>query len=483
MIVPIRVWDTFVTDTNQFALGVAYAADNGIQIVEAALGGLTNTSFARAAMRDAYARGVFMAVVSLRPQHRRPQLPDHLRRGDDGRRHGRRRAGAGQPATRRSARFLGDLGIPTSAPIATWFRNSGTTQYGGHGHIVMPAVTGSAATGQAAGAAGLVASYGLRARLRRSPRTRSSSCSRSPPRTSCRRTPSAPARPTPRSPAGTSTSATGGPTSASRSSASRQGRIPPQALITGPDWFEPLALERQPHRRHRAAACPPAAAALTYRVEWAPGHRAARERVPPRRRRQRRARTGALATIDLAAVRAALDARPGGGAANDPTAPAKGPGDADPNEPAFTVRVRATDAAGTRGEDRKVLFAYRDRTLAPGLAALARRRRRGLPAPLGRRRRQPARRRAGRVQRHAERARPATGRPLPGFPVRTRHARPACTPARPSTRASRRRASRCARRRSATSTATAGRDRRHRGRARLRLGARRRRRSPASRCA
>ena len=65
-------------------------------------------------------------------------------------------------------------------------------------------------------------------------------------------------------------------------------------------------------------------------------------------------------------MRAALDARPGGGAADDPTAPAKGPGDTDPNEPAFTVRVRATDAAGNRGEDRKVLFAYRDATLAPG---------------------------------------------------------------------------------------------------------------------
>src|SRR4029079_17160577 len=48
--------------------------------------------------------------------------------------------------------FLGVLGIPTSAPIATWFRNSGTTQYGGHGHIVMPAVTGSARNGDARGA-------------------------------------------------------------------------------------------------------------------------------------------------------------------------------------------------------------------------------------------------------------------------------------------------------------------------------------------
>ncbi len=73
-----------------------------------------------------------------------------------------------------------------------------------------------------------------------------------------------------------------------------------------------------------------------------------------------------LGTLDLVQVRAALDARVGGGATNDPTAPSKGPGDKDPNEPAFTVRVIVTDAQGNRGEDRKVLFAYRDGTLHQG---------------------------------------------------------------------------------------------------------------------
>ena len=73
--------------------------------------------------------------------------------------------------------------------------------------------------------------------------------------------------------------------------------------------------------------------------------------------------------IDLNEVRAALDARAGGGATTDPTAPAKGPGDKDPNEPAFTVRVVVTDTAGNRAEDRKMLFAYRDSDAAPGLLA------------------------------------------------------------------------------------------------------------------
>jgi len=51
---------------------------------------------------------------------------------------------------------LQTLGFGTNLPVGTWFRNSGTTQYGGHAHIVMPGVTGSAATGQASGAAGLL---------------------------------------------------------------------------------------------------------------------------------------------------------------------------------------------------------------------------------------------------------------------------------------------------------------------------------------
>jgi hypothetical protein len=55
-----------------------------------------------------------------------------------------------------------------------------------------------------------------------------------------------------------------------------------------------------------------------------------------------------------------------GGSTCDPTAPAKGPGDRDPNEPAFTVRLVVTDSGGNRGEDRKVLFAYRDSGLHRG---------------------------------------------------------------------------------------------------------------------
>ena len=84
------------------------------EVVEAALGGLTNTSFARAAMRDAYARGVFMAVVSTdlnTADHNFPTTYDEAMMV------------AGRWPTCRGwadsdaevGGFLGDLGIPTSA--------------------------------------------------------------------------------------------------------------------------------------------------------------------------------------------------------------------------------------------------------------------------------------------------------------------------------------------------------------------------------
>src|SRR5207237_10394470 len=54
------------------------------------------------------------------------------------------------------------FGIPagSQAPVQTWFRNSGLTQFGGHAAVVMMGVTGSESVGQAAGAAGLVQSRG-----------------------------------------------------------------------------------------------------------------------------------------------------------------------------------------------------------------------------------------------------------------------------------------------------------------------------------
>src|SRR5215212_11498094 len=63
-LMPLRIWDTFVVPTDNYAMGVLYAADNGASVVEGAVGGLTNTQFARSAFRYADQKGVALTLVS-----------------------------------------------------------------------------------------------------------------------------------------------------------------------------------------------------------------------------------------------------------------------------------------------------------------------------------------------------------------------------------------------------------------------------------
>jgi hypothetical protein len=363
-IVPLRIWDTFVADTNNVAQAGLYAADNHIEVVEAAIGGLTSTSFVRDAMREAYRRGVFFTVVSSdlnTADHNSPTTYDEamMVAGAVSDVHGLGTSDA------EVGGFLGNLGLPTSAPVSTWFRNSGTTQYGGHAHVVMPAVTGSQATGLASGAAGLIASY---ARQRATP-LEPNEIKQLMTLTAEDVVPE-------------NTVGLGVPDPAQKGwdqhfgygrvdlglalDRIADGKIPPQALITGPPWFSPYALERErsvPIDARLSAR----SASYGWKLQWAPGIEPAEgdfRTVGAGTETGRR--DGRLGTIDLTQVRAALDARQGGGATTDPTAPSKGPGDQDPNEPAFTVRVLVDDAAGRHGEDRKVLFANRDASLHAG---------------------------------------------------------------------------------------------------------------------
>ena len=60
----MRVWDTFVVDTNNFGQAVSYAADNQFEVVEGAVGGLFNSSFDRQAFQYAYSKGTLPVLVS-----------------------------------------------------------------------------------------------------------------------------------------------------------------------------------------------------------------------------------------------------------------------------------------------------------------------------------------------------------------------------------------------------------------------------------
>ena len=185
-VIPLRVWDTFVVPTDNFALGVIYAADNGASVVEGAVGGLTNTQFARSAFSYADEKGLALTMVSSdinSANHNYPTnyneaiyvggslydtAPNDTCTGPGG------LPGVDLPEDFEPPpgfeegcdEFLGllDEGVgvsPSLQPTTTsFFRNSNLTQYGGKADIVLMGSTGSENTGQASGAAALLASFG-----------------------------------------------------------------------------------------------------------------------------------------------------------------------------------------------------------------------------------------------------------------------------------------------------------------------------------
>ena len=371
-VVPMRVWDTFVTDTNNFAQAVMYAADNDIEIVEGAVGALFNTRFARKAFEYAYEQGTFMAIVSSdlnTADHNIPTLYDEAMQvqGTVADSHG-----LGQNPPQEFIDFFNQIGVPlgTNVPIGTWFRNSGTTQYGGHAHIVMPAVTGSAATGQASGAVGLIKSFARQEGIELAPNEIKQLITGTAFDIVNADTVGL-GVPDPALTGWDQHFGYGLPDLGLALERIDQGAIPPQSLITSPEWFTPYNVNDVGSVNIRAKLSS-RASSYNWQLQWAPGIEPAEADFQTVAGGSSSAPTdGVLGSINLATVRSALDSRvvpcptgppATGGSTCDPTAPAKGPGDKDPNEPAFTTRIVVTDSAGNRAEDRKMLFAYRDAT-------------------------------------------------------------------------------------------------------------------------
>jgi hypothetical protein len=181
-LLPLRIWDSFVPPTDNWALAVTYAADNGASVAEGAIGGLTNTGFARSAVRYADRKGMALTLVSSdinSANHNYPTnyneaiyvagsfpdtAPSSTCTGPGG------LPGIGdvlnpppqfQQGCQQLLQSLSGIGVtPTAQPFTTsFFRNSNLTQYGGKADVVLMGSTGSENTGQAAGVAGLLESY------------------------------------------------------------------------------------------------------------------------------------------------------------------------------------------------------------------------------------------------------------------------------------------------------------------------------------
>ena len=183
-ILPLRVWDTFVVPIDNYAIGTVYAADNGASVVEGAVGGLGNSQFARRAFTYADGKGVSLMLVSSDINSANHNYPTNYNEAvyvagslPDTAPNNTCTGPGGLPGLpdllppppgefaqgcQQFLNMLGGFGVtPTAQPITTsFFRNSNLTQYGGKADIVLMGSTGSENTGQAAGAAGLLASFG-----------------------------------------------------------------------------------------------------------------------------------------------------------------------------------------------------------------------------------------------------------------------------------------------------------------------------------
>lgn len=137
LFIPLRVGDSFITDANDFAKAVIYAADNGAQVIQEALGTINQTAFSKAAIDYAYKKGSII-VASM---------------ADENSRHHNMPATANHVLTVHSIRYDGD--DPRRA--ATFVAFDTCSNYGGHLSLSVSATScSSEATGRASGIAGLL---------------------------------------------------------------------------------------------------------------------------------------------------------------------------------------------------------------------------------------------------------------------------------------------------------------------------------------
>jgi len=408
-IMPLRIWDTFVADTNLFSLGLTYAADNGADVAEGAVGGLLNSRFARSAFVYADRQGLALTMVSSDINSANHNYPTNYNEAIY--------VGGSLPDSAPadcdipSPPVIGDfLPVPdfgaeqclqffeflsdrtgqttppsTQPPTTSFFRNSNLTQYGGKADIVLMGSTGSENTGQASGAAGLLASYG-REELGGPPLSGNeirqlltmTAEDVMPENTGQIGLPD-------RAEDGWDTHFGYGRVNlAGAMDRIQEGRIPPEAQIDGPDWFAPINVDRVGPAgvpvQGRVAA--PHGEVGSWELEYACGQDALDSAFQPvpgaSGNGERDGLLGLLPRSILVNLANTCDGsvqndagRPAGRAA-DPGDPAAWPANPypspDPERHAFQIRLTVHEAGDPTnfGRYRKTLFAYQDDGNRPG---------------------------------------------------------------------------------------------------------------------
>ena len=136
MVMPLKVSDSFIADVNDFAQAVLYATDNGVQVVQEALGTLNNSAISQAAVDYAYRKGTVViasAADESAGHHNQPGWVNH------------------------TVVMNSVTGTPIPGPGKTYLEMNGCTNYGGHTTVAVESGScSSEATGLEAGYAGLI---------------------------------------------------------------------------------------------------------------------------------------------------------------------------------------------------------------------------------------------------------------------------------------------------------------------------------------
>jgi subtilase family protein len=372
-IMPVRIWDTFVSDANTFALGIVYATDNGAKVIEGANGSLYHSAFAEAASQYAYEHGAvqtFSGDDLNTGNHNYPAnyghamliqgtVPDSVGLGEDSSQwvEGEKLCGfTGQPTC-----------LGSNVPVSTFFRGANTTQYGGKSSISMEGPTGSVNTSKASGAAALVVSAGLDHGIALRPDETRELLEQTAERVLSGNTEGAGVADPGANPAlpadeqWTSHFGWGRADVGAAVGAVAAGHIPPEAAIDAPDWYAPLTGSSL-HVTGLARARFATGGHFHWKLMWGPGE--APSSWTTASEGESSGTVTDFGSIDLQAVRSALATYvvpPDGGG------PTFGAGEPNPfqNEFAVQLEVNGQDIPIT-GIDRRVFDTFTDPTLSPG---------------------------------------------------------------------------------------------------------------------
>jgi hypothetical protein len=387
-LLPIRTWDTFVSDGNTFAMGVLYATDNGASVIEGANGSLYHSAFAEHASQYAYDHGVvqtFSGDDLNTANHNYPAnyghamliqgtAPDTLGLGED----------AGSEVAQSLAGLCDTVVLPlelptgcpgTSVPVATYFRGANTTQYGGKSSISMEGATGSENTGKAAGSAALVVSSALghvppielrpdetREILEQTAERATGGASGVDGNVAGLGLPDRGANPSAaREDQWTSHFGWGRVDLGAAVALARSGQIPPEAAIDSPDWYAPLT-GASVHIAGMARARFATGTQFHWELQWGVGQEPASWTTV--KAGDSSGEVTDFGDIDLGQVRSAIAAYT---PPADPGSPAFSAVSANPLKNEFTVRVVVKgQGIATPGIDRRVLSSAEDPTLRAG---------------------------------------------------------------------------------------------------------------------